>query len=78
MQRYKDYILESTYSTGFILLFSCAFHIFAQDMNIARAVVRAEPVRGEKFRRISFRFLLAEKWKKNILIIYAPPRVPER
>ncbi len=22
--------------------------------------------------RISFRFLLAEKWKKNILIIYAP------
>jgi len=26
--------------------------------------------------RISFRFLLAEKWKKNILIIYAPRECP--
>ena len=26
--------------------------------------------------RISFRFLLVEKWKKNILIIYAPRECP--
>ena len=36
----------------------------------ARAVARARPV--GKIGRIPFRFLLAEKWKKNILIIYAP------
>ena len=29
-----------------------------------------------KFCRISFRFLLAEKWKKNVLIIYAPRMCP--
>ena len=29
-----------------------------------------------KFCRIPFRFLLAEKWKKNVLIIYAPRMCP--
>ena len=37
----------------------------------ARAVARARPV--GKIGRIPFRFLLAEKWGKNSLIIYAPP-----
>jgi len=36
----------------------------------ARAVARARSV--GKIGRNSFRFLLAEKWKKNVLIIYAP------
>lgn len=51
------------------MLFSCAFSIFAQDMNVARAVARVESV---NFCRISFRFLLTEKWKKNIFV-YMPP-----
>ena len=42
-------------------------------MNVARAVARAEPV---KSCRILFRFLLAEKWGKNVLIIYAPQECP--
>ena len=56
------------------MLFSYAFSIFAQDMNVARAVARAEPV--GKIGRIPFRFLLVEKWKKNVLIIYAPRECP--
>ena len=40
----------------------------------ARAVARAEPV--GKIGRIPFRFLLVEKWKKNVLIIYAPRECP--
>lgn len=31
------------------MLFSYAFSIFAQDMNVARAEARAEPVKVEKF-----------------------------
>ena len=42
----------------------------------ARAVARALPV--GKIGRIPFRFLLVEKCTKNVLIIYAPPGVPER
>ena len=37
-------------------------------------VARAEPV--GKIGRIPFRFLLVEKWKKNVLIIYAPRECP--
>ena len=40
----------------------------------ARAVARARSV--GKIGRNSFRFLLAEKWKKNVLIIYAPRECP--
>ena len=41
----------------------------------ARAVARAEPV---NFAGIRSGFYWLKSGKKNILIIYAPPRVPER
>ncbi|MSL27527.1 hypothetical protein GKE84_08500 [Escherichia coli] len=31
------------------MLFSYAFSIFAQDMNVARAVARTKPVKGENW-----------------------------
>lgn len=53
------------------MLFSCAFSIFAQDMNVARAVARALPVRRDILPDLRFGFF-AEKCKITVLIIYAP------
>lgn len=64
MQRYKDYILKSTYSTGIILLFSYALSIFAQDMNVARAVARTKPVRRVKLAGFRSGFCWLKSGKK--------------
>ena len=53
-------------------MFSYAFSIFAQDMNVARAVARVESVNFAGFCS-GFYWL---KSGKNILIIYAPRECP--
>ena len=58
------------------MLFSYAFSIFAQDMNVARAVARVESVRRENFAGIRSGFYWLKSGKKNILIIYAPRECP--
>ena len=59
------------------MLFSYAFSIFAQDMNVARAVARAEPVRRENLPDFIPVFVGLKVGKKYIDNI-CPPRVPER
>ena len=44
----------------------------------ARAVARAEPVKWGNFAGFRSGFYWQKSGEKNILIIYAPPRVPER
>lgn len=58
------------------MLFSYAFFIFAQDMNVARAVARARPV--GKILPDSVPVFIGLKVGKKCIDNICPPGVPER